>query len=371
MTERTSRNERLAFRAASVVAGLVVGLFLLEVFLRGVGVEPGRVGYKFGLISDDGSERYLCYSSNPHGEFSPAPNVDSGAWQLWQFLGSPLPLADIRKTPWCVDMRRSSLGLRDREYARVPLPGVVRIIGMGDSFAVGEGVPLEQSLFKQMEALLGERFEVVNAGKSGVDLASYAAATPRLCDHLQARRALVVVILNDVKMQRSLAERRDGITGLLNRKNLEPRSAWTPRIYRMVSSFFLERRTTRATFDWYLDSWDPRFNEDGIAEFRRSLELLRRNPHCEVALAIYPLMERLSGGYPFVEVHEKIAEMAREAGLPVFDLMPAFLGRDTESLQVHPTDHHPNGRANRIAAEAIVDWLTEDRSRFLRLGETD
>jgi lysophospholipase L1-like esterase len=331
MTERTSRNERLAFRAASVVAGLVVGLFLLEVFLRGVGVEPGRVGYKFGLISDDGSERYLCYSSNPHGEFSPAPNVDSGAWQLWQFLGSPLPLADIRKTPWCVDMRRSSLGLRDREYARVPLPGVVRIIGMGDSFAVGEGVPLEQSLFKQMEALLGERFEVVNAGKSGVDLASYAAATPRLCDHLQARRALVVVILNDVKMQRSLAERRDGITGLLNRKN----------------------------------------NEDGIAEFRRSLELLRRNPHCEVALAIYPLMERLSGGYPFVEVHEKIAEMAREAGLPVFDLMPAFLGRDTESLQVHPTDHHPNGRANRIAAEAIVDWLTEDRSRFLKLDESD
>ncbi len=348
----------LAFRAAAVGGGLAIGLLLFEIVLRAIGGDPGQLGYKFGLQTEDGSASYLCYSSNPNGEFSPAPDVSSGAWELWQFLGSPLPLSELAKTPWCVDMGRSSLGLRDREYTNVPPPGVTRIVGVGDSFAVGEGVPLDRTLFKQLEQRLGDGIEVVNAGKSGIDLAAAAAATPRVCNLLQARRGLVVVILNDIKMQRSLTRRGDEITGLFNRSNLEPPSAWTPRAYGVVSSFLRQRRVEASTFAWYRDAWDPRFNEDGLAEFRRSLERLRQNPHCEVALVIYPLIEGLDEGYPFTDIHDRIAEMAREVGLPVLDLAPAFEGADSESLHVHPTDHHPNGRAHAIAAEAIAEWLT-------------
>jgi hypothetical protein len=57
--------------------------------------------------------------------------------------------------------------------------------------------------------------------------------------------------------------------------------------------------------------------------------------------------------------------MARDAGIPVLDLAPAFAGMDTESLRVHPTDHHPNGKAHAIAARAIADWVMEELPGFL------
>ena len=51
--------------------------------------------------------------------------------------------------------------------------------------------------------------------------------------------------------------------------------------------------------------------------------------------------------------------------MPVLDLAPFFEGRKTSALQVHPADHHPNGKAHRIAAEAIVGWLRDEVPGFL------
>lgn len=62
-------------------------------------------------------------------------------------------------------------GLRDRDFPDKP-PGTFRILGLGDSFAFGWGVPAQASLYKRLEALLndsrpGGAYEVVNAGIPG------------------------------------------------------------------------------------------------------------------------------------------------------------------------------------------------------------
>jgi hypothetical protein len=57
--------------------------------------------------------------------------------------------------------------------------------------------------------------------------------------------------------------------------------------------------------------------------------------------------------------------MARSAGLEVIDLAPAFAGRRTESLWVHPSDHHPNGSAHALAARALVEGLRGSANGFL------
>src|SRR5207248_9519380 len=79
---------------------------------------------------------YLCYSSNPNGEFQHLPDVSHGEWALTTSSVPPtqLPLSELKKTPWCVEDRVSDQGLRDRHYDSIPTGGKTRVVMVGDSF---------------------------------------------------------------------------------------------------------------------------------------------------------------------------------------------------------------------------------------------
>ena len=82
-------------------------------------------------------------------------------------------------------------------------------------------------------------------------------------------------------------------------------------------------------------------------------------------LVLYPLMFGFEGGYPLQFVHDRVREMAEAEGLAVLDVAPVFDGQSTRDLQVHPVDHHPNGRAHGLAARALAEWLRSDVPGFL------
>ncbi len=84
-----------------------------------------------------------------------------------------------------------------------------------------------------------------------------------------------------------------------------------------------------------------------------------------VALVIYPLIESLED-YPFTSIHQQVRELARAAGLPVLDVLPRLADYPTEALQVHSSDHHPNGQAAQVAADAIAAWLKSDLPDYLQ-----
>src|SRR5439155_26018692 len=65
-------------------------------------------------------------------------------------------------------------------------------------------------------------------------------------------------------------------------------------------------------------------------------------------------MIHLEGDDPFADVSETVARFCLAAGIPRHDLRPAFRGRRTESLWVHPVDMHPNERAHRLPAESLA-----------------
>jgi hypothetical protein len=71
-------------------------------------------------------------------------------------------------------------------------------------------------------------------------------------------------------------------------------------------------------------------------------------------IAPWPLFVGLEGSYPFAAVHGEIARFCLSAGIPHHDLLPAFQGRRTAELWVHPVDHHPNEVAHRLAAESLA-----------------
>jgi hypothetical protein len=152
------------------------------------------------------------------------------------------------------------------------------------------------------------------------------------------------------------------------------KTAWyrgPSRLARWIGSAWTMRSITDQTIQWYLDSYDRFKNADNLDLLEAQFRELRSIDGVEIAFVIYPLLESLERNYPFAQVHEHVAAMATRSGLDVLDLTPFFLGQDTSSLWVHATDHHPNGRANSIAAHAIVDWLRAKHPEFLKPPSTN
>jgi hypothetical protein len=77
-------------------------------------------------------------------------------------------------------------GLRGPETMREKPPEMVRILNLGDSVAMGWGVAEEDTYGRRLEALLnaqaaiGQRYEVINAGVPGWNLANALAYRKRM-----------------------------------------------------------------------------------------------------------------------------------------------------------------------------------------------
>jgi lysophospholipase L1-like esterase len=81
-----------------------------------------------------------------------------------------------------VRFRTNSLGMNDVEHSRERVPGVVRVLVLGDSYVEANQVPPEQHFARRLEALAaaaGERVEVIAMGASNQgqshQLANYVA----------------------------------------------------------------------------------------------------------------------------------------------------------------------------------------------------
>jgi hypothetical protein len=362
-------------RFAAICLGIVVGLACAELMVRLLGMSPPRVSSKKLLLnSAEPATVYHCYPSNPNGEFQAVPETTQGDWQLltYAFEPRPLPLERLRETPWCVQYRYSSKQIRDREYDEFPPPGVVRIAMVGDSFVFGEGVPEEKSLPRQLHALLGDRFEVINGGQMGANTIDEAAILSVIAAEAHCPRAILVVIPNDVPLTARLEVQQKYINDLILIRDeyvqKHEARAWYAghsRLLWILGARSDMSRIHRNTIQWYLDSYDQKFNGPNMAKQAEALQAVAAIPNCRTAVVLYPLLEGFETGYPLAPIHAYLANIARRAGLPVLDLAPFFAGRTSSSLWVHPTDHHPNGSAHQLAAQAISDWLRSSASGFL------
>ena len=375
---RTGR--RWLFRATALALGLVVGLSVTEFVLRACDVHPTTLLIKRYLLGLDAQSIYWCYPDNPHGEFQRTPDVTYGRWEL-KIMKMPqmveLPLSRLPETPWCVEYHTSPQKLRDREFGPRPR-GVLRVAGVGDSFAAGEGVPIERSLFKQIEVDLGAGYEVVNAAQPGHGTRDELDRLRFVASNLDCQRAIVVWIANDVLRTPELEKRQDYVNDLvlLRDERLQgDDQRWyrgRSRLVDVVDSrlhLWLAKddlaRVTADTIGWYRDCYDPAQNGENLREFEANLAAIAAVPNCQSVLVLYPLLEGIESDYPLADVHALVAAAAKRVGLPVLDLAPVFRGQQSSDLWVHPVDHHPNGRAHELAAKAIVAWLRSDVPGFL------
>jgi lysophospholipase L1-like esterase len=266
---------------------------------------------------------------------------------------------------------RNSFGLRDEEFTRTRPDGMYRILSLGDSFTLGQGVRLEDTYPQQMETLLNAaggsfRYEVINAGVSGANTRDELEYLRREGLRFAPNLVTVQFYVNDI-------ERR--FEGKASKANRIVDNVIKRPFRRSYVIFFLRYR-----FDALLQSLDRAFAgseapSDWFAKLAESVEqqqpgwqqcvaaldglgALSREAGIPIAVIIFPRPGKPNDD-AVGAINRAVAQRSREAGLHVVDLTAAFIDVRAPEQIVSEIDHHPSALLYRLAAAGIVESLRQ------------
>jgi hypothetical protein len=265
---------------------------------------------------------------------------------------------------------QNSTGYRDKERTPAKAPGTRRVVALGDSFAWGASVEFEDAYPQRLERALTRRrsepWEVVSLAMPGMNTVDHAAQLAQEGLGYQPDVVLLGYVMNDSEDAQAAEARRavDWAEGPPVPRGPLSRSA----LVRLVSTRLWATAENRRRVSGYKSMYAD--DAPGWIAARRALKTmgaLARERRVPFVVAIFPLFGNpLDDGYPFPELHEKVARAAVDAGAFVVDLLPAYRGLRWDVLVVDGVDdEHPNEIAHRIAAnrllralDDVVPWTT-------------
>jgi hypothetical protein len=98
---------------------------------------------------------------------------------------------------------------------------------------------------------------------------------------------------------------------------------------------------------------DPKIWTAQRAQFRHIAETCRA-ASIRLHVVVFPFFSQWGPRYPFDSCHDRVAEAWTSLGIDVVDLRDAYRGIAGPDLVVDRFDAHPNERAHRIAARAVL-----------------
>jgi len=256
-------------------------------------------------------------------------------------------------------------GYRDVERAVPKPPGVRRVLSLGDSFAWGASIEYDDTYAQRVARALnrrpGERWEVVQLAIPGMGTVEQAAQLEE--EGLAYEPDVVVLgfVLNDSEDENAAERRREkdwvaDEQARRGRKGLLDRSA----LYRLVRGRLKATVANRRRLEAYHSQFAPDYpGWVASQEALRHMGELCRQHGVPFVVMIFPLFGNpLDDGYPFTEIHAKVAQAAGDAGATVLDLLPSYRGLRWDILVADgANDEHPNEIAHRIAARALLKTL--------------
>lgn len=253
-------------------------------------------------------------------------------------------------------------GFRDEDFSIERIPGTLRIAFVGDSFGFGAGVEAGYSVPDLLEPLLSERMgcpvEVLNFSTPGYSARHEHRLLRQQVMDYHPDLVLVWYFLNDAKGAPEFLKflGSDEKDRRYYFRTLGKISA----LARLLGRRLDARKRNRDILTYYRDAYEPTSEE--WAETRKSLagmaETLARHEVPGV-LFVHPMLFRLEFNYPFADLHAQVVTTANELGIEAHDLLPAFEGRSSTELWVHPSDQHPNEVGQKIGADFAVGPISE------------
>jgi lysophospholipase L1-like esterase len=323
---------------------LVVGLGLAELLLRLVGLVPTE-----GVVTVNASD----FERIP-GIFAP---------------NQRLVVRQIRALPYRVSI--DSLGYRGTPFLRQRPPGETRVLFVGDSFVHGDFVDNEQTLPAQLERLLGrscQNVRVINGGLGGSTIVDQRHLVMRA---LEVSPDLVIVLFseNDVadlarpttmwEQLRANRELKSHFPMSLVYGSLRNTAMWNLALAvrgRMNASQGAEA-SPAAPITSDSDRGVARLRDRYKAALLETRDSLRvRN--IPLVFVAFPAHLTVSGAWEPNQIRWAM-NVASEAGIPAFDLLPVLqeLRVPAESLFLLPHDGHPSATGYGVGAAHLAEKL--------------
>jgi hypothetical protein len=247
-----------------------------------------------------------------------------------------------------VPLSINSAGLRDHEFPREKIPGVYRIVWLGDSTALGWGVPLDGTgpkiLERDLNASARGRFEVLNAGVGNYNTVQEVEHYLTIDRLFHPNLVILEYFINDVEpvpVERAL--------GFLGHSYLAAFS---------LSRFDFALRMTGLRPRW--QDYYASLYRDGSPGLQAAEDALGRlaaataQEGTDLLVAILPELHQINNEYPFAKEQRKIEDYLGSRKIRTFDLLGCLRAHGPEiGLWVTPADAHPNRKANTLIAGCL------------------
>jgi hypothetical protein len=314
-------------KVAVLLASTVFSLVLAELAIR---------CYVFGLDAFSYSQMASLRSLGRSGLLQPSPHAELH-YEL---------RPDLRTRYELTEFDTNSRGLRDAEYSLHKPAGTLRVAVVGDSFTMAAGVPIEDAYHSVLERRLNEasnglRYEFINFAVGGYYLTQYLATI----------RWKVLEYEPDVIL-----------LGFYPGNDSQPPPAELDRPFRV-------KRTSNGFFKLHAFSLLGDVWKYGVLpRMRGAVRTAEPDPEAQRREREY--VDRMFGeigalvgehGIPLVVVFvnnvpsdaRQVRELASKHGFAFIDASAGFAGTAIGDVSIYLTDKHPNGKANRIFADAI------------------
>jgi len=284
-------------------------------------------------------------------------------------------------------VRLNALGLRGPDVARVPAPGVHRVLALGDSVTFGEGLSVDEAYPALLEAELNRldpgRWEVVNAGVEGYNTAAELAYLERSGLALGPETVVVGFNLNDFDYAPVLGQlgvltndqsQRMPSRSLANHSEFHLVLRWLVRAARARlagapaapaaapppnDAFLpLDRYVSALRKAYYRQPTDERWG--ALEASLRGLGALARARGLRLVIAIVPDGDQIGVEHPDLTPQEKLLAICARERLECVDLHPAFAAQ-AGAAPLFLDIMHPNAAGQRLIARALAERLLADR----------
>jgi HEAT repeat protein/lysophospholipase L1-like esterase len=305
--------------------------------VQNLGLALGTVVVFLGLA--EGVSRLREWRRPPPEEV--APYIVE--WQDWDGDFYTVKSTAVGTPPW-EDYNHD--GLRDRDHAADPAPGVRRVVCLGDSTTLGWGIRPEEAYPQVLQDLLDARgapVEVFNVALGGWSTRQEVVAYRKIVRRYRPGQVVLGVCLNDVAELQNNLSRPPRLLAALHARSALVRWAVGARDREIadVEELFQGAGTRKIEEAW--------------ARLFREIQTLRdevRRDGGSLAVLVFPFALQLSADAPPAVPQARIAAFCRAEGLACLDLLPAV--RATGESPFLDYDHFTPAGARQVA-EAVLD----------------